>query len=231
MNQKTILITGVSRGVGYALATKFLQSGHKVVGTSRNISTLSKSFLPYGEHFIPLQLSFDTPELIKLAVDKLKSQHLTIDVVVHNAGVLVKKPFTEVSYQDMLDCYQANVFGPYMLTQQVLPILHSHAHVVFISSMGGFQGSLKFPGLTAYSSSKAAEASLAECLQEEFKETNYAFNTICLGAVQTEMLNLAFPGYVAPLTSERLSTYLEVFCLTANHFMRGKVLPLSMSNP
>jgi NAD(P)-dependent dehydrogenase (short-subunit alcohol dehydrogenase family) len=231
MDKKTILITGVSRGVGYALANKLLHSGHKVVGTSRNIGGLNASFSQFGNRFIPLQLSFDTPESIQQAVDNLKTYQLTIDVVVHNAGVLVKKPFVDVSYQDMLGCYQANVFGPYMLTQHLLPMLSSHAHIVFISSMGGFQGSLKFPGLTAYSSSKAAEASLAECLQEEFKETDLVFNTICLGAVQTEMLNLAFPGYVAPLTSEHLSAYLEVFCLSANQFMRGKILPLSMTNP
>lgn len=231
MEQKTILITGVGRGIGKALAAKLLASGHKVVGTTRNLGAIDASFAQYGERFVPLQVDYETPETIKLAVDNLKTQHIKLDVVVHNAGVLVIKPFVEVSYQDLLDCYKANVFLPYILTQQLIPLLDSQAHVVFISSMGGFQGSAKFPGLTAYSSSKAAEASLAECLQEEFKETLLSFNTICLGAVQTEMLSKAFPGYVAPLSPEQLSHYLEGFCLSAHKYMRGKILPLSMTNP
>ena len=119
----------------------------------------------------------------------------------------------------------------FKLTQLLLPLFSSNAHIVNISSVGGIQGSVKFSGLTAYSSSKAALISLTECLAEEYKETDLAFNCLALGAVQTEMLEEAFPGYQAPITAVDMATYIFDFSLNGSEFYKGKVLNVSKSTP
>jgi short-subunit dehydrogenase len=97
--------------------------------------------------------------------------------------------------------------------------------------MGGFQGSMKFAGLSAYSTSKAALCSFTELFSEEYKDSTIAMNCLCLGSVQTEMLEEAFPGYQAPLNPEQISEYISDFTLSAHKFMKGKIIPLSLTNP
>ena len=104
-------------------------------------------------------------------------------------------------------------------------------HVVTVSSMGGVQGSMKFPGLSAYSSSKGAVITLTELLAEEYKETGPSFNVLALGAVQTEMLEEAFPGYQAPVTALEMATYIKDFALTGHKLYNGKLLQVSNSTP
>ena len=99
--------------------------------------------------------------------------------------------------------------------------------------MGGIQGSSKFPGLAAYSSSKGAVITLTELLAEEYKDKGPSFNALAFGAVQTEMLEEAFPGYQAPLSADQrweIHTYLN-FALTGHQFYNGKVLPVSAGTP
>jgi NAD(P)-dependent dehydrogenase (short-subunit alcohol dehydrogenase family) len=117
------------------------------------------------------------------------------------------------------------------LTRIALPYLQKGSHVVTISSMGGIQGSLKFPGLSAYSSSKGAVITLSELLAEEYKELGIAFNVLALGAVQTEMLEEAFPGYQAPISAANMAQYIVDFTLTGNQYYNGKVLEVSSTNP
>lgn len=127
--------------------------------------------------------------------------------------------------------YDVNVFGVAQLIQCVLPFMTSGSHVVNVSSMGGVQGSAKFAGLSAYSSSKGAIITLNELLAEEYKDKGIAFNTLALGAVQTEMLEEAFPGYKAPVSASQMATYIKEFSLSGNQFYNGKVLPVSASTP
>jgi NAD(P)-dependent dehydrogenase (short-subunit alcohol dehydrogenase family) len=153
------------------------------------------------------------------------------DVIIHNAGMLVNKPFTELSSDDFLEVYKVNVFGVASLTKSMIPFLQKGSHVVTISSIGGIQGSLKFPGLAAYSSSKGAVITLSELLAEEYKEQQIAFNVLALGAVQTEMLEEAFPGYEAPTSANEMANYIFDFSLTGNKYYNGKVLQVSSTNP
>ena len=104
-------------------------------------------------------------------------------------------------------------------------------HIVNISSIGGVQGSAKFAGLSAYSSSKAALCGLTECLAEEFKGTNISVNCLALGAVQTEMLLKAFPGYKAPLKANQMASYIYELALNGRNYYNGKILPVSLSTP
>ena len=226
---KNVLITGASRGIGFATAKKFLKEGYVVICASRNLDPLYKLQEEYPATCIIRMLDIQNESSIKEFVEQISVYQL--DIIIHNAGGIVNKPFQEISKSDLYLCYEVNVLGPFLLTQRLLPLLKSDAHSVFISSMGGFQGSQKFPGLTAYSSSKASIVSLTECLQEEFKETDLTFNCLCLGAVQTEMLENAFPGYEAPLKSEQIATYIFNFTTQDATFIRGKIIPVSRSTP
>ena len=161
----------------------------------------------------------------------IKENWNSVDILINNAGKLLNKPFAEISSEEFEEVYKVNVFGVAEITRLLLPFMKSGSHVVTVSSMGGIQGSMKFPGLAAYSSSKGAVITLSELLAEEYKESGIAFNVLALGAVQTEMLEEAFPGYQAPLTAIEMATYITNFSLTGNKFYNGKVLQVSSSTP
>jgi NAD(P)-dependent dehydrogenase (short-subunit alcohol dehydrogenase family) len=180
-------------------------------------------------HAISCDLS-STKSLNDAATEILKSTD-HIDIVIHNAGVLINKPFEQITPADFQNCYAVNVFGVAALTQALLPAMNNSSHVIAISSMGGVQGSSKFPGLAAYSSSKGAVITLFELLAEEYKENGPSFNTLALGAVQTEMLEEAFPGYQSPLTAIEMASYIKDFAITGSKFYNGKVLQVSASTP
>ena len=154
-----------------------------------------------------------------------------VDILINNAGALLNKPFLETTSEDFRAIYEVNVIGLAEITRLVVPRMPKNGHVVSIGSMGGVQGSVKFPGLAAYSSSKGAVITLTELWAEEFKETGPSFNCLALGAVQTEMLSAAFPGYKAPVTALEAAAYIKNFALEGQRFYNGKVLQLSSSTP
>lgn len=156
-----------------------------------------------------------------------------MDILINNAGQLICKPFTALNDEDWQNVYSTNIFGPVRLIRLLLPLLEQSdlAHVLNIGSMGGVQGSSKFAGLSAYSSSKAALANLTECLAEEWRNTRIRTNCLALGAVQTEMLATAFPGYEAPLSSENMGQFVAWFATQGHRFFNGKILPVALSTP
>ena len=128
----------------------------------------------------------------------------------------------------MLD---VNVLSTINLTRRLIPCLAEESHIVNISSMGGFQGSDKFPGLTAYSVTKGAVSILSECLAVELENENISVNALCLGSVQTEMFAAAFPGFSADVSPEKMGTYIADFALNGSTYYNGKVLPVALRNP
>ena len=224
---KNIIITGTSRGIGYELALQFAKAGHQVLALSRNIPQM----LLGNENISCLSVDLSKEEDLIQVENFLSSTWGHIDAIVHNAGSLLLKPFSETTSEDFERIYKVNVFGVANLTRICLPYLQKGSHVVTISSMGGIQGSMKFSGLSAYSSSKGAVITLSELLSEEYKERGIAFNVLALGSVQTEMLTEAFPGYKAPITASEMANYIFDFTLTGNKFYNGKVLQVSSSTP
>ncbi len=228
---QTILITGAGRGIGLATAQKFLENDCIVYACSRNLKAIHDLEVKYPNCCIPVFLDLEQDETIEKLSARLTEDGVTLNYVLHNAGYLVNQSFTTIPKEELERSYRVNCMAPFLLTQKIMPSLSTNAHVVMISSMGGFQGSVKFPGLTAYSSSKAAAASLMECLQAEYANTDMAFNSLCIGAVQTEMLANAFPEYIAPLTPEQMAAFIYQFLTTSGQFIRGKVIPVSLSTP
>lgn len=223
---KTIVVTGASRGIGRALVDLAAQAGHHVYALSRNTKTLSATEFIHPH-------SIDLLDEVALAdfASTLQKEQRPVDALVNNAGAFLNKPFAETSREEFESIYQVNVFGLASITRKLLPQLHPQGHVVNISSMGGLGTTVKFPGLAAYSSSKGAVNILTELLAEEFKESGPAFNALALGAVQTEMLEEAFPGLQAPLSAVEMATYILEFALTGQQYFNGKILPVSSSTP
>jgi len=225
---KNIVITGTSRGIGFELAQLFANNNHNVLALSRNTNSI-ESLQHKNITAIPTDICNDND--LKKVSDFIENNWKHVDVVIHNAGMLINKPFTELTSDDYLEVYKVNVFAVAELTKIMIPFLNKGSHVVTVSSMGGIQGSLKFPGLAAYSSSKGAVITLSELLAEEYKEQGISFNVLALGAVQTEMLEEAFPGYQAPTTAKEMASYIFDFSLKGNQFYNGKVLQVSSTNP
>lgn len=225
---KNIIITGTSRGIGFEMVKLFSEAGHNVLALSRNSMPISDLKL---KNVTALEFDIaDESEIVKLSA-YLQTGMKSVDVLINNAGFLVNKPFAEITSEEFKRCYDVNVFGVASLIKTVLPFMKKEGHVVSISSMGGVQGSVKFPGLSAYSSSKGAIITLTELLAEEYKETGPSFNVLALGSVQTEMLEEAFPGFKAPLSATEMAQYIMDFSLTGNKFYNGKILQVSSTTP
>jgi 3-oxoacyl-[acyl-carrier protein] reductase len=225
---KHVIITGTSRGIGFELVKLFADQGHYVLALSRNERPVKALKLKNVTTF-PFDLG-DT-DAYKKVQEFIKSEWHHVDILINNAGTLLNKAFENTSMSDFEEVYRTNVFGVAELTRTTLAFMKSGSHVVTISSMGGVQGSMKFPGLAAYSSSKAAVITLTELLAEEYKESGISFNVLALGAVQTEMLEEAFPGYEAPTTATEMANYICDFSLNGNKFYNGKLLQVSSSTP
>jgi len=223
---KKILISGGSRGIGLATASILAEQGHQVLVTTRRkeafVDAKKASF-----HIIENELS-EADDFIKL-FEEVNSVTGELDGIINNAGFLINKPFLETTDEDWLGQLNCNVMAPARIIKTLYPLLKQGSHVVNIGSMGGFQGSSKFPGLAAYSVTKGALSILSECLSAELDRC--AVNCLCLGAVQTEMLKQAFPGFNAPVLPEQMGAFIADFCLNGQKYFNGKVLPVSLADP
>lgn len=233
-----IIITGASRGIGFETALALVQLGHHVIAVARSgkgLENLQNAARASGSDNRLMILAGDLSSELDLQqiVFTAKSLNDRIDILINNAGVIINKPFEKITPEELRLSYEVNVFVPFRLTQLLLPMMGGDevSHVVNISSMGGFQGSSKFSGLSAYSSSKAALAGLSEVMAEEFRDLNIKVNCLALGATQTEMLEVAFPGYKAPITANEMAKWIAWFALNGHQFFNGKVLPVGLSTP
>lgn len=234
-----IVITGASRGIGYELVKSIgLKDQHTIFLLSRNgaqMEELKKECLSIKSSaiIIPVICDLSSEQSLLSAIRIIEKKVTTVDLVVNNAGAILNKPFSAITRSEMQYVYNVNVFSVMRLIQELLPLLNGkqRAHIVNISSIGGVQGSVKFAGLSTYSSSKAALVCLTECLAEELREKNVSINCLALGAVQTEMLEEAFPGYKAPVSASEMAGFIADFCLNAHKLINGKIIPVSLSTP
>jgi 3-oxoacyl-[acyl-carrier protein] reductase len=232
-----VVITGASRGIGFSIVQTLARQGAlKIVGISRNYKQLCQlkdicSQISMTE-FIPLSFDLQNVDKNEQLAGQIR-QHLSrIDILINNAGTLVAKPFESISTDEIRKMLDINYISPSLLIKNLLPLLKAgQAHVVNISSIGGFQGSTKFKGLSHYSASKAALAILTECCAEEYKKDGIKFNALALGAVQTEMLAEAFPGYKTNMTPEQMGEFIANFAINGKDYFNGKIIPVSLSTP
>ena len=228
-----IIITGASRGIGKEVAIQLANSAeNKVIAIARDEKKLNalKKEVKDPARLIPIAFDLRHGDY-ELLSKEIRGHFSEIHVLINNAGILINKKISRLSADDFDQMMDVNVKSAFLLSQALIPLFEPNGHIVNISSMGGFQGSAKFPGLAAYSSSKGALITLTEVLAEEYKETGPSFNVLALGAVQTEMLEEAFPGYKAPISAKEMARYIMDFSLNGNKFYNGKVLEVSSSTP
>jgi len=228
---KTVLITGASRGIGFEIARYIADSSHRVIITARSVKPLKKLQQTYPDYITPFPADLTKTNEIQSLIDFLNQNDTKLDGLVNNAGVLVNKPFADQCDKDWERQIEVNLMAPVRLVRAALPFFTAGSHIVNIGSMGGFQGSSKFPGLSAYSVSKGALSILTECLAAEFAEKKISCNCLCLGAVYTEMLQQAFPGFKPLVSAADMGTYIGDFVLNSHALYNGKVLPVALSDP
>ncbi len=232
-----IIISGAGRGIGYEIV-KLLSKDqdHHILAISRNKNNLKnlqeecfQSAACGTVSILPFDLAGDYRE--HDLTDGVKEYFDKIDILINNAGLLINKPFREMDESDFDAVFNINVKAVFRLIRNLLPLFLRGSHIVNIGSMGGYQGSAKFPGLSLYSASKGALAILSECLAEELREDQVKVNCLALGAAQTEMLAAAFPGYKAPLSAAEMAGFITDFALNGHRYFNGKILPVALSTP
>jgi short-subunit dehydrogenase len=227
-NKLNILITGASSGIGFEITKQLLEKGHNLYTISRKTDQLELLKSTYSNLNI---IKFDLNSNDYSAITE-KLNGVKINRLVNNAGLLINKPFLDLTSDDFEKQYRVNIFAVMKLTQVVFPLFEENESAICnITSMGGINGSAKFPGLSGYSSSKGALSILTECLAEEFKDVGINVNALALGAVQTEMLEDAFPGYKANVSAVEMGAYICNFLLNDIKLFNGKILSVSNSTP
>jgi NAD(P)-dependent dehydrogenase (short-subunit alcohol dehydrogenase family) len=228
MKRKIACITGASRGIGLSLVKEYLANGHLVVAVSRNTEQIDVD-AQYKNDLVKVSADISTENGISEVKNKIEELG-ELNVLIHNAGQLVYKPFSKIGLNALKEVYGINVFAPFMLTQALYNLMKS-CHTISLSSIGGVEDSLKFPGLSAYSSSKAALNCLTQMWAEEFKDSDHTFNCLALGSVETEMFSEAFPGVSASCTPEEMASFIYNFDKSAPLVQNGKIISVSRSNP
>lgn len=232
-----IIITGASTGIGYDTALKFSKDPQNTIfALARNKENLNKLVANavtsgHAGRLIPVVFDLATDDTSSL--DRLLDNVQNIDILINNAGLLIKKPFIDLTDDDWMKMLQVNLLGHIKMIRKIFPLMGKtrRGHIVNISSMGGFQGSVKFEGMSAYSAFKAAIANLTESLAVEFKDKNISVNCLAPGSVDTEMFRTAFPGYEATITAKAMADFLVDFCLKGPLYFNGKILPMAISTP
>ena len=229
-----IVITGASSGIGREIATKMAEEPHnRIFAIARNETALrSLADKCPNKNITVAALDIAGPRsLLRELKNSLSIDPGTINILINNAGYLVNKPFADYSDQEIASHVSVNFSAPAILITELLPLLSRGSHVVNIGSMGGYQGSLKFAGLSYYSATKGALAILTECLAAEYADRGISFNCLCPGAVQTEMFSRAFPGLSAPVSPAEMAAFIADFAVNGNKFFNGKILPVALSVP
>ncbi len=232
-----IIITGASSGIGFEAAIELVLSGkHKVIALARSqekLQRLAEIAAGLNPDCTIYPIVFDIVHDDYDDLQQFINTHFEnrVDVLINNAGVLINKPFAELLETDFIEMLQSNYIGHVRIIQNLYKLMPADSHILNIGSMGGFQGSAKFPGLSAYSASKAALHTLTECLAQEFVEQGIKVNCLALGSAQTEMLEKAFPGYQSPVLAFEMGKYIADFALTGHKFYNGKVLPVAATTP
>lgn len=228
-----IVVTGAGKGIGAEIVKRLdSNTNHQIFAISRNQENLQAldDITSDRTSIFPLDLC---SKEVGAMCNEFFERHEKIDVLINNAGQLINKEFLYSSADDFLKQYHSNVISAVNIIQALHAKMKKseHAHIINISSMGGFTGSSKFPGLSAYSSSKGALCILTECLAEEFKSDGIKVNALALGAVQTQMLENAFPGYNAGMPADKMAHFIVDFALEGQKYFNGKILPVSSSTP
>lgn len=183
---KIALITGGNSGLGYATAQKFCKKGFKTYVLGRNPEKTHNACKEMGENAVPL--IFDLTELEKIPemVAEIAKKEGKIDVLVNNAGINMKKEFTEVTDEEFNRILHTNVTSVFALSREVVKIMKENegGNIVNISSMAAQYG---IPKVIAYSASKTAIEGMTRSMAVDLAQFNIRVNCVAPGFIKTPM--------------------------------------------
>lgn len=196
LEQKRVLITGASSGIGREAAIQCARRGASVIATGRNEERLNKtlSLLEGSDHeIIMADLTVDSNKIADIIPP--------INGIVHSAGIMSLTPFMHITGEMMQKMMQVNFYSPVILTQALLKHkkLNSNSSIVFVSSLAG--NIIASKGNSAYSASKAALSGIARVMALELASRHIRVNCLLPGMVKTELIN----SFLESLTPEQLA--------------------------
>ncbi len=232
-----IVITGASSGIGFHTVLQLLKDeDNLVIAIARSEEKLkvleqAAAECDYTEQLFTLPFNINTGNYPSQLHSFITMHMNHVDILINNGGELINQPFTQTTIEELEQMLQSNFIGHVKMIQSILPYMKYGGHIINIGSMSGYQGSVKLPGLSAYSASKAALHTLTECLSLELAENEIKVNCLALVSPQTEMQNPAIPNFKVPASAEDMGKHVAEFALTGHKFYNGKVLPVSTSTP
>jgi|CXWL01.1.fsa_nt_gi NAD(P)-dependent dehydrogenase (short-subunit alcohol dehydrogenase family) len=202
MKTGAVVITGGGRGIGAACAEAFFRLGRPVVIVSRTARQLKEAARKIigstGEKRV-LAMPGDVGDeaFSRRVFAAARKRFGSVDVLINNAAVLIKKPFLDTSAAEWDSVMRANLRGPFLFSREFLRAAKKGGVIVNVGSLGGIQGTEKFPGLCAYTVSKYGVTGLTEALAVEARPLGVSVFCVAPGAVDTVMLRKAAPGLKA----------------------------------
>ena len=230
------MVTGAARGIGYAIARKFLDLGYRVALLDIDRATLAKAFRRLGKHSMVLAQRCDVsePKQVKSAIAKVVRRFRRIDALVNNAGIAVFKPILQTSVKEWSRVLDVNLTGPFLCTQACAPVMlkNGGGAVVNITSVSGLRASSL---RVAYGTSKAGLDHLTKQQAAELGNLGIRVNAVAPGPVYTAMAKQVHTpdiraGYhdAIPLnrygTEEEIAEAVAFLCSDAASYVNGQTL-------
>jgi short-subunit dehydrogenase len=191
MTQKIWFITGISSGLGKALAQTVIEEGDFVIGTFRNQVQADTFNDQYKDEAFALTLDITKPKEIKKVFNYVVKKFKKVDVLVNNAGFGFAGAIEETSTSEIREVLEANFFGTLQITQTFLPLFRQqkYGHIIQISSHGGFKA---FPGFGIYNASKFAVEGFSEALAIELAPLGIKLTIVEPGPFRTDFAGRSF---------------------------------------
>ncbi|MFZ3035500.1 MAG: SDR family oxidoreductase [Parvibaculum sp.] len=204
---KSVVITGVSTGIGWGATKVLIGKGFRVFGSVRKQADADRLKAEFGESFVPLIFDVTDEAAIKRAAEEVRAalNGEKLFGLVNNAGIAVSGPLLDLNVDDFRQQMEVNVTGPFLVTQSFAPLLGADrslkgepGRIINISSVGGKQAA---PFVGPYSASKYALEGMSESLRRELLLFGIDVIIIGPGAVKTEIWNKAEEVDITPFAN------------------------------
>jgi 2-deoxy-D-gluconate 3-dehydrogenase len=188
VDNKTALVTGCSRGIGKAIAIALAEAGADIIGTGTKLesgSDVEKAVVATGKGFYPYSADFSNRESLYSFIEKVKADHPRIDILINNAGNIMRKPAAEHPDDYWDSIININLNSQFILTRELgkRMIEKGYGKIVFTCSLLSFQGGINVPG---YAASKGALSSLLKAFANEWAPKGITVNGVAPGYIATD---------------------------------------------
>jgi len=188
LDGKTALVTGCSRGIGEAIAIGMAEAGADILGVSKTLepgSRVEKAVQAAGRKFNGYACDFSDRRQLHAFIHKVKADHPTIDILINNAGTVLRKPAEEHSDEYWDHVLEVNLSAQFVLSREIGKgmLARKSGKIVFTASLLSFQGGITVPG---YAAAKAGVAAVAKAMANEWAGKGVNVNAIAPGYIRTD---------------------------------------------